>query len=494
MQIAGTETQQAAGRLAVRRVPETLKKSVAFLAQDTFLVLLLAATFFSGVLWAAVIPLWQIPDEPAHFGYIQDLGERASLFPEDDYYPAEVHTVFRRTGLAALPFHPETTQPFQPDSRDGPQEDEIKELPRSLRVERNTPEENAAKSYPSGYYLLASLVYRTLSSQDIFTIMFGLRIFSAFLTTITMLFTYLTLKRFFRDEDTARATVLIIALSPMYIYMGMAVNVDVLVWLLFSIYLYLLTRAFTDGLSLRLNLLLALTAALGLWVKQTFLLAVPFYLILVVFLNFRRTLTPSHSLVSLLVFFATIAALDGWLYLGGFIVTSPDVPEGTMNQDRTVSGFLRHFQDYWPLYRFYGFDSFWGNFGWLDTSLSQRMYDFLRWGCAAATGALIIHLVRSAISRKIDALTLFYLSISITFVFAFLVVSYLRLTSGEVWNLQGRYFFPMIGPIIGLLVLGVVSLSSARVYKSAVLLALVAGMAWFHADVLIRYVIPRFYA
>src|SRR3990172_1737385 len=143
MQIAGTETQQAAGRLAVRRVPETLKKSVAFLAQDTFLVLLLAATFFSGVLWAAVIPLWQIPDEPAHFGYIQDLGERASLFPEDDYYPAEVHTVFWQTRLAALPFHPETTQPFQPDSRDGPEEDEIKELPRSLRVERNTPEENA---------------------------------------------------------------------------------------------------------------------------------------------------------------------------------------------------------------------------------------------------------------------------------------------------------------------------------------------------------------
>lgn len=494
MPIAGTEPAQPAGRLTVPGAWETVKKYVSFLTRDTFLMFLLALTFVSGVFWAAVIPLWQIPDEPAHFGYIQDLGERASLLPEDKYFPAEVHTVFRQTRLAALPFHPETTQPFQSNSRDGPQEEAIKELPRSLRVERNTTEENAAKSYPSGYYLPASLVYRLLSSEDVFTIMFGLRIFSAFLTTLTVLFIYLTLKRFFRDEATAKATVLIIALSPMYIYMGMAVNVDVLVGLFFSVYLYLLTRAFTDGLSPRLNLLLALTAALGLWVKQTFLLAIPFYLILLVFLSFRRTLTPTRSLVPLLIFFATIAIFDGWLYLGDFIRTSPDVPGATAIQERSVSGFLKHFQDYWPLYRFYGFDSFWGNFGWLDTPLSQRMYDYLRWGSAAAAGGLVIHLIRSVFSRNIDVLALFYVSLSVTFVFSFLLVSYLSLTNGQGWNLQGRYFFPMIGPIIALLVLGATSFFKARPYKGALLLAVVVGMALFHADVLFRYVIPRFYA
>src|SRR3972149_2685669 len=327
--LVGTETQQAAGRSIVLSVPEALKKGVALLTRDTFLILLLAVTFVSGVFWAAVIPIWQIPDEPAHHGYIQALGEDFSLLPPQELrLSREIRVVDDLSGLGAVPFHNDVTQPFTAGSRQGPQEEEVRELPRSLRVQDIVSSSNPAASYPSGYYFPASLIYRLLGSQDVLTIMFGLRIFSAFLTTVTMLFSYLTLKRFFPDESAAKATALVIALSPMYIYMGMAVNVDVLVWLFFSIYLYLLTRAFTDGLSMRLTLLLALTAALGLWVRQPFLLAVPFYLILVVFLNFRRTLTPSHSLVSLLVFFATIAALDGWLYLGGFIVTSPDVPSG----------------------------------------------------------------------------------------------------------------------------------------------------------------------
>ncbi|HLE81195.1 MAG TPA: DUF2142 domain-containing protein, partial [Dehalococcoidia bacterium] len=270
--LVGTETQQAAGRPIALSVPEALKKGVALLTRDTFLILLLAVTFVSGVFWAAVIPIWQIPDEPAHYGYIQALGEDFSFLPPQDMLLSEdIRRVNDLTGLGAVPFHNDVTQPFTAGSRQGPQEEEVRELPRSLRVQDIVSSSNPAASYPSGYYFPASLIYRLLGSQDVLTIMFGLRIFSAFLTTVTMLFSYLTLKRFFPDESAAKATALVIALSPMYIYMGMAVNVDVLVWLFFSIYLYLLTRAFTDGLSMRLNLLLALTVALGLWVKQTFL-------------------------------------------------------------------------------------------------------------------------------------------------------------------------------------------------------------------------------
>ena len=491
--LVGSETQQAAGRLITRNIAQAVKKGAAFLTRDTFLILLLAVTFVSGVFWAAVIPIWQIPDEPAHYGYIQALGEDFSLLPPQELrLSREIGVVDDLTGLGAVPFHNDVTQPFTGRSRQGPQEEEVRELPRSLRVQDIVSSSNPAASYPSGYYFPASLIYRLLGSQDVLTIMFGLRIFSAFLTTVTMLFSYLTLKRFFRDEATARATALIIAFSPMYIYMGMAVNVDVLVWLFFSIYLYLLTRAFTDGLSMRLNLLLALTVALGLWVKQTFLLAIPFYLILLAFLNLRGMLTPGRAVVPVLVFFATIAALDGWLYLGDFIRTSATYGGGGETKERSVLGFIQHFRDSWPRYR-WTFDTFWGNFGWLDTPLSQRSYDFLRWGSAVAAAGLVLYFITSTIRRKLDALPLFYLALSVTFIASLTLVNYINITKGGDWLLQGRYFFPIIVPIIALQVRGLTSWVSVRPLRDFVLLGLVIGIVLFQVDVLFRYVLPRYY-
>ncbi len=490
MGIAGTETR-AAPRLAILAVAEAVRKGIAFFRHDPFLPLLLAVTFTSGVLWAAVTPLWQIPDEPAHFSYVQDLGETISLFPAAQL-SRELSTVYGLTGLGAVPFHPETTQPFAADSQKGPQEDAVKAVPKSVRAERDTAQTNSAQYYPPGYYLLASLVYRLLRPQDILTIMFGLRIFSAFLTTITMLFNYLTLKRFFRDEATAKATALMIALSPMYIYMGMAVNPDVLVWLVFSVYLYVLTRAFDDGLSPGLNLTMALTAAVGLWVKQTFLLAIPFYLLLLLFLVLRKSMTPREAVRPLLVFGAAIAVLDGWLYLGGFIRTSPSSIIGAQTEEASPLGFLRHFWNHWPQYR-WTFDNFWGNFGWLDTPFSQRTYDFLRWGTAAAAAALGLHLGLSVVRRQVDVLAFFYLSLSVTFIAFFTLVNYIRITTGEDWLLQGRYFFPIIVPIMGLLVRGATSFIGVRPLRNVLLLALVAGVVLFQADALFRYVIPRYY-
>ena len=81
----------------------------------------------------------------------------------------------------------------------------------------------------------------------------------------------------FRDDKLAMVAALIVALSPMYAFAGMSVNPDVLVWLPFSIFLYLVTYALDEGLSPRVNIGIALTIVLGLWVKQTFLIAVPMY-------------------------------------------------------------------------------------------------------------------------------------------------------------------------------------------------------------------------
>jgi hypothetical protein len=497
----------AAGRRKNRLPGRALDRAVAVIRQDVFLPILLFLTFFSGLFWAALIPVWELSDERVHYGYIQDLGEGVDRFmPDDMSWPAEIRAVDGLTAIQDVRFDYEFYQPYRPDSREGPQEGAIEGLPHSLRIERNTAETNTAKHYPPGYYFAASLVYRVVQSQDVLTVMFSLRAFSAFLTTLTMLFTYLTLKRLFADQAVAKATALIIALSPMYVYFGMAVNVDIMVFLLYSIYLYLLTRAFTGGLTMRLNLLLALTAAFGLWTKQTFMMAVPFYFVLLLFMNLRGTITLKQSVLPAAVFLGTLAVANGWLYLSGAIVSSPESVQAR-NEPETVglTGFIRHMQDRWIGYRWV-FDTFWGNFGGganTPFQASERLRIASRFGSALAFIGLLVYFGRAAYQHRFrvrdfladekQSLTAFFFVITCMFVASLVLVNYLIVADGEPWVLQARYFFPFVGPIVGLQVLGLTSFLQARWYRHGVLLALVVGVALSHTDTMFRYIIPHYY-
>jgi uncharacterized membrane protein len=282
-------------------------------------------------------------------------------------------------------------------------------------------------------------------------------------------------------------------MSPMYIYMGAAVNPDVLVSLVFSIFLYLLTRAFDEGLSSRMNIGIGATMVVGTLVKQTFLIAVPMYAILLAFLWYKKLLAPKQAAYSLAIILAMLAVLDGWLYVGGLIRTSPSDPGEHEHQARTIIGFLRHLHNHWWSYA-NTYNTAWGTFGWLDTSLSGRIFALIRTGSAIATVGLLFHLGSSIVERRPDLKAMFYVLISVAFISAWIVLNYLRITSGEAWLLQGRYFFPIIVPIIALLLRGLLWFVPHAGARDAVLVALVMGILWLQTDALAGYVIPRFYA
>jgi 4-amino-4-deoxy-L-arabinose transferase-like glycosyltransferase len=471
--------------------PFSIRGRIRRILRDRFVLFLLAMTFANGMLWAAVIPLWQTPDEPAHFYAAQSLGERALFFP-DPYFSREFAIVQRLTGLFDVEYHNDVIQPFAGRSELGPRERAVTTLPTSLRTEADPTVTNPAAYYPPGYYLLLSLPYRALKAQDVLTIASVLRILSAFLTAITVAVTYVTLKRFFTDGASARATAMIVALSPMYVFTGMAVNVEVLVWLLFSLYIYLLTIAFTEGLTVKRSVLLALTASLGLWSKQTFVIAIPLYFVLLGFVVLKKRQRLSRVAAHAVTFLGILAALAGWLYFSDLIRTTAAYPGGAVSRQPSLLGFLRHFGDRLTDYR-WTFDSFWGNFGWLDTPLSFQLYTVVRWMSAIAALGLLFYMIRSAIRRDTSGLTLFYFSLAIAFVGLFAVVNYVRIETGEGWFLQGRYFFPIYGILIALLVQGTTWFLHSRVVRHLVLLTLVLGMFSFHLLVLTRYILPRYY-
>jgi len=473
----------------LRGMASGVRRSVT---EHPFILLLLAVTLATRLFWAVAIPAFQNPDEPQHLAYVQNLGEKVTFSPRF-WIPREIGFVEELTGLVGVPFHPAETQMFKARSLDGPKEQELDRLPDSLRTTDQIGRADSAVDYPPTYYFIASLVYRALAGFDLLTIVFGIRALSALMSTGTMLFNYLTLRRFFGDDRTAKSSALIIGMSPMYANMGAAINPDVLVWLVFSIFIYLMTRAFDDGLSSRMNLGIGATMAAGTLVKQTFLIAVPMYVILLGFLWYRKLLAPKQAVYSLAVVVAMLAVLDGWLYVSGLIGTSPSYPGEHEHQARTIIGFLQHFHDRWWNYA-NTYNTAWGTFGWLDTPISGRIFALIRTGSAIATVGLLFHLASSIVERRPDLKAMFYVLVSVAYVLAWVGLNYLRITSGEAWLLQGRYFFPIIVPVVALLLRGLLWFVPHAGARDAVLVALAMGILWLQTDALAGYVIPRFYA
>jgi hypothetical protein len=84
-------------------------------------------------------------------------------------------------------------------------------------------------------------------------------------------------------------------------------------------------------------------------------------------------------------------------------------------------------------------------------------------------------------------------ALSVTYVSIYVVLNYIRVTGGEPWLLQGRYFFQIIIPIVVLLMRGLLWYVPGARARDIILVALVIGMVWLNADVIFRYVVPRYY-
>jgi hypothetical protein len=266
----------------------------------------------------------------------------------------------------------------------------------------------------------------------------------------------------------------------------------VLIWLLFSILIYLMVRALDDGLSPEMNAGMGAIIAIGVLVKQTFLVAAPMYGVLLGFLYLQNALSLRRAAIFCGIAGGIVFFFAGWLYLSGVISTETAYHEG-MRESRSIEGFLNHLNDDWTLYAA-TFDGFWGSFGWLDTPISIQAFSWIRTACAVAVVGLIFHAAASITDRRPDTKSLFFVAISVVFIAAWVVLNYLRITSGELWLLQGRYFFPIIVPIMAVLLRGLLWFVPHARSRDWVMVALVAGVIWFQLDAMVGYVLPRYYA
>jgi 4-amino-4-deoxy-L-arabinose transferase-like glycosyltransferase len=418
--------------------------------------LIILAYLLTGILYAVETPVWEVPDEPAHYNYIKYLAEnyRFPVLQMGDY----PHDYLE--DIKAKQFPPEMS--IEP-----------------LRYEFHQP---------PLYYILAAVVYKLFAGR-----LLPLRLLSVLLGCCLLWVTYHVAKEILPgDETLALGTTAFVAFVPMHVAMTAAVNNDTLAELILAVILWILVRyvklvGWSDGRmvewSKELDHLttrpiggraegigrfvgLGLLMGLGLLTKITTLVAIPLALVAVVvregWLERRRILPPASCFLLLASCFllpALLLALP-WLVRNALVYGGLDIwglgrhDAIVVNQPRTAewlaqlgaTGLAKDFI-------LTTFRSFWAQFGWMGILVDQRIYLVLALLCAVVGLGLVLFATNytnpstrlrtgftNLSSQKRMALGLLALSALLT------LLSYLWYNLTFVQH-QGRYLFPALIPI-----------------------------------------------
>ncbi|MBL8117444.1 MAG: DUF2142 domain-containing protein [Anaerolineae bacterium] len=382
--------------------------------------LLLIAYLVVGALFAVRTPLWQAPDEPAHYNYIRQLAQ-------DGCCP--------------------TIQLGDWDSA----------LLDSLKAERFAAAGDLSSiqyedHQPPLYYLLQTPLFLLTQGSVI-----ALRLGSVILGAGIVLAAYAITRLLLPQQPTlALATAALVAFLPQHVAILASINNDALGNLLVALTLLALLHHL-QGAAVR-PWHLGVLVGIGLLTKvSTIFLAglVPLMFIIQAVWVQRVALT---VLVRRLIAFALPALLLGglWWLRSISVYGFPDL-FGLRQHDLVVTGQPRTAEliDQIGFVPYLGralqttFNSFWGQFGWMGVPMPAWIYTLLLILCALALTGL---LWRSLTHRPAPHRRLLWLPLLFTLLLAVLQYLYYNLVFLQ---LQGRYMFTGLIPFALFIVLGV---------------------------------------
>ncbi len=421
--------------------------------------LILALVLVKQLAWLALVPLWQTPDEPAHFDYVQFLAETGQI---PTYMPArpvnvaspEVDLTAYETRLGAVAFRPDVRQPFSGTDL-GPGEERLRRLPALGRVSDGN---SSAAVYGPGYYFPASLVYRLFHDGTVIDRVFAVRALSiAFvLITVVAAFAFAGWMWPLLGWPVQAAFSLLVGFHPMFSMLGVSVNNDAACIAIASLVIVALTRWASHPMAVWQGAILGLLVGLGLVTKPTMIFwagAVPLIASLAAIRQkwaFRQWLMPGLAfLAGMMLFWVPWLAVCHEKYGALF----PPLPGSQTPDPMSLPRYVWHYflkpgttrlHDMWVV-------SYWANFGWLDTRLPGFIYDLLGilgWGAGIGTLVASRHPGADRL-RQLAPLAGSLLYLAFLYVIEWRMI---RATGSQV--LQGRYWLPMVLPVSAVLVNG----------------------------------------
>lgn len=380
-----------------------------------------ALAFANAAAWSVITPPFHVPDENAHFAYVQYLAETAELpgVQEAPVYSTEEAVLLDATVFGGVVGRPRDRTISSESSDRAVEEAESR---RAARDDGGGVLPNS--NQPPLYYGLQAGVYLASPLNGVLERIALMRLVSALLASLTTLFVFLFLRETFSQPWAWTAGALVAGVQPLFGFISGGVTPDALLFAASAGLLWALARAFNRGLSPALGVGIGSALAVGILAKLSFAALVPGAILGVVLLlakegGQRRAIYGTGlALAGLVVPLVGYAALNVLLWdrsaFGGGAQTAV---VNTVGSDGASPISLREqFVYAWQLYlprlpfmsdQFTDFQlwetwfkGFIGKYGWVDTSFSPWVYTF-----AGVLAAPIVLLLGAGVVRDRAKLT-----------------------------------------------------------------------------------------
>lgn len=445
----------------------------------------------NGLLWAALVPPWQTPDEPKHFEYVRLLAERGRLVA----FAGEAEAA--DPGLQQAILESMDAQRFWWYGH-APGYDPDRPPRRFAEVWLFGSHTAFYRSSPAYYWLVAQL-----QPADRLAGLYLARTLSVLLGVAVVLFTGWAARELFPEDPFVRfGAPSFVALAPMFAFIHAGVSNDALVNAVAALGFWLMARLVSRGLSpARVGWLVVVVAAAVL-VKRTALVLLPAAGFALLAPLAGRTRRPGLVLALGGLGLVALAALLGrWLWSGGlaalpeawrwlglrYFFNEPDQAQRILAalQAPGIGAALAEFL--WRMHQ-----SFWGSFGWQLINLPPLLYLALA-AVAAVAVAGVLRRVAAARTTAIQRGGLLTYGVAVIVAIGAALAffaAYLDLPGAPAP--QGRYLFVTMVPLAVLLAAGLGAwLPDGR--RAAALQAWFGLLVGFDLLVLLALVGPYFY-
>jgi 4-amino-4-deoxy-L-arabinose transferase-like glycosyltransferase len=420
----------------------------------------------NAVCWSLITPPFQVPDEPDHFAYVQQLAETASLPPSDssEFSPEEV-TALRDLSQSEVRAHPENRGVATSAEAQLLHHDLARPLRRS-----GAAGAGVATAEPPLYYALQTIPYGLGSSGSLLDRLELMRLLSALMAALTALFAYLFVREALPRVRWAWAVGgLGVALWPLLGFMSGAVNPDAMLYAVSAAIFYLLARGFRRGLTPGLAAAIGVATAVGLLTKLNFVGLTPGIALGLVVLALRAARTSKRSAYRSLAIGVGIAASPvlGYLVINLFSNHAGlgAVSGGIQGTQGSVFNEISYIWQYY-LPRLPGmaeefpdlftprlwFERSISQYGWLDTTFPTWVYDvaLIPAGLLTILGIRALVIRRASLRSRVAELAV-YAVIAVGLLALIAASSYIpfgTLAHRPTAYWQARYLLPLV-PLLG---------------------------------------------
>lgn len=451
-------------------------------------VLIAAVAFLHAAGWAMLTPPFQVPDETAHFAYVQSLAETGKRpgvagAPEFSSEQRSVMEALRTTVIIGRAIE---RGPGTPAADRGADAAISNATDSAARDDAGGP--STASGQPALYYLLAVVPYKLTSWASVPTRIVAIRLLGAFFLALTAALVALLAVEF---APRLRWAPLVagsaVALQPVVGFISAGVTPDALLMAISTALLLTVVRGFRRGVTPSRLALLGLLLGAGVVTKLTFLALLPPAGLALALLLWRSR-TAHGGLAGLVRVVAFALALPAAFLLWTKLQGMPIRPPGTVttvlpSAEQNVGTGREQLSYIWQLYlpRIPGqYDQFgfspptetWikglvGRYGWLDYASPLWMVDLARWLLRLALVLGLAALVRyrkQVRERAVEIVVLLGFVASLLVVIGHEGYGY-RNSTGLLFE-QARYVFPVIA-IYGLAVVAACGALGRRLAPAA---------------------------